>query len=189
MPTWARRLRTATVIGFLVPGAVLALSLNAMADSPSPAPSGSVALPGDPTKGQQVYNQNCTSCHGANLEGSSIGPRLNPIAKLKGVANPLDPTYLIDTITNGRPGQPDGFSGMMPAWGGKLSDQDIKDVTSYVIQQNSAGTSGALTAVDLARSNVFWVTVGVGVMVLLTYLLAAYNMRWIARRYGARRTR
>src|SRR5256886_187112 len=56
---------------------------------PSPSPSGSsaasgaTALPGDPTKGAQLYAQDCSVCHGASLEGG-IGPALNPIEKLPG---------------------------------------------------------------------------------------------------------
>ncbi len=86
--------------------------------------------------------------------------------------------YLITTITNGKSdnGQ------QMPAKGGNasLSDQDVKDIAAYIIQTNLSPGQQALGPVELARSNVFWVTVGVGVMVVLTWLLARYNMRWIA---------
>src|SRR5205823_3887550 len=70
------------------------------AESASPAPSG---LPGDPTKGSQLYGQNCSSCHGSNLEGG-IGPKLNPIENLGNTKNPRDPTYLVKTITDGLEG-------------------------------------------------------------------------------------
>ena len=63
--------------------------------------SGATTLPGDPTKGATLFAQNCATCHGANLEGG-IGAVLNPIDKLPGISNPLDPTFLIDVITNGR---------------------------------------------------------------------------------------
>jgi hypothetical protein len=54
-------------------------------------------------------------------------------------------------------------------------------------QQNTTAAGGTLSPTDLARSNVFWVTVGIGAMMVITYLLARYNMRWIARRAAARR--
>ena len=184
-----RRWHLSAAIAVLVPGILAGWTLTAVFAAESPAPSGSAApLPGDPTKGAQVYSaQGCTACHGANLEGS-IGPRLNPITKLPNVQNPLDPTYLATTIRNGRSGDP-GFSAPMPAFGpDKLSDQDLKNVVSFIIDTNQKGSAG-LGPVELARSNVFWVTVSIVLLVLVTWLLARYNMRWIARRAGARRER
>jgi cytochrome c5 len=166
-------------------------------DSPSPGASGSPAagkLPGDPVKGQQTYSASgCTACHGASLEGG-VGPRLNPLQKITGapgytkVDEPAVVDYLIKTITEGK-APSDGF-GAMPAKGGStsLSDQDVKDIVAYVIQANLSGKT-PMTPSELARSNVFWVSVGIGSMCLLTYLLAQYNMRWIARRAAARRGR
>src|SRR5262249_5683933 len=143
-------------------------------------------LPGDPANGQSVYQQHCTTCHGTGLEGN-IGPALNPIAHLPGVANPLDVTYLIDTITNGR--KP-ASGPQMPAWQGQISDQDIKDVAAYIIQQNQLGAgNGPLPQGELAKRTIFWVGVGIVAMVFITFLLAQYNMRWIARRGAARRNR
>lgn len=183
----ARKLVVAFGIAFL--GLLVAAgTLPALAQSPEPAASGSpgAALPGDPTKGQQLYNATCTTCHGASLEGG-VGPKLNPLQKIAGspagkIGDPAVVDYLIATITNGK-APSDGF-GAMPAKGGNtaLSDQDVKDITAYIIQQNLNPGQTALGPVELARSNVFWVTVGVGVMVLLTWLLARYNMRWIAYR-------
>jgi cytochrome c550 len=184
-------LRRYGLIAIAVPGLLLLTAISTLADA-SPSPSGSpgaspsgAPLPGDPTKGQSVYQANCTSCHGSSLEGG-IGPALNPIAKLPGVGNPLDVTYLIDTVTNGK--TPAGGGTAMPAWKGKISDQDIKDVVSFIIQQNSIGAGNApLPPGELAQRTIFWVGVGIIAMVFVTYLLAQYNMRWIARRAAARR--
>jgi len=174
------------LVAIAVPGLVLLTAISTLADA-SPSPSGSpsgAALPGDPTNGQSVYQQNCTTCHGSSLEGS-IGPSLNPIAHLPGVANPLDPTYLIDTITNGRI---PASGPQMPAWKGKLSDKDIQDVAAFIIQQNQIGGENVpLPQGELAKRTIFWVGVGIIAMVFVTYLLAQYNMRWIARRAAARR--
>lgn len=169
---------------FIVPALMLAVGYTAFAAS-TPSPAGSAApLPGDPGKGQGIYNSKCTACHGANLEGG-VGPKLHPIENLGNTKDPLDPGYLIDVIGNGLNGVK-GF-GQMPAWKGQLSDQDIKDVAAYIIQQQK--TQAGIDPVTLARSNVFWVAVGIAVMVFLTYLLARYNMRWIGRRAAARRER
>ncbi|HEY4027904.1 MAG TPA: cytochrome c [Candidatus Dormibacteraeota bacterium] len=172
----------------LVPAVLVGWTLTAVsaAETPSPSASASAGPVGDATKGAQMFGSaGCTSCHGANLEGG-IGAKLNPIQKLPGVANPLDPNYLRNTIRNGRPPDP-GFSTAMPSFGtDKLSDQDLNNVVAYIIAQNQAGSAG-LGPVELARSNVFWVSIGILAMVLITWLLARYNMRWIALRARNRR--
>ena len=101
------------------------------------------------------------------------------------MANPLDPTYLINTITNGLT-PPSGTA--MPAWKGQISDKDIQDVAAFIIQQNQLGSGNApYPPGELAMRTIFWVGVGIIAMVFVTFLLAQYNMRWIARRAAARR--
>jgi mono/diheme cytochrome c family protein len=179
-----RPVRQYGLVALAIPAMLALTGISTLADA-SPSPSGSTALPGDPTNGQTVYQQNCTTCHGTSLEGG-IGPQLNPIASLPGVANPLDPAYLIDTITNGK--TPPGGGTAMPAWGGKLTEQQIKDVASYIIQQNLIGTANVpLSQGELAKRTILWVSISILAMVFVTFLLARYNMRWIARRGAARR--
>jgi cytochrome c5 len=159
-------------------------------DAPSPSPggsataSGAATLPGDPSKGATVYAQDCTVCHGASLEGG-IGAVLNPIERLPGVANPLDPNYLIGVITNGRT---DG-SRVMPPKGGhpELTDQDVGNLAAFIIEQNRMPGGGALSPGELAKRTILWVSIAIIAMGFITYLLSAYNMRWIARRAAARR--
>jgi hypothetical protein len=121
--------------------------------------------------------------------GGGIGPALNPIYKLPGVSNPLDPNFIIGIITNGRVHQlGDPGSANMPVKGGNaaLTDQDIKDLASYIIQQNLTG-SPPLSANELAKRTIFWVGIAIVAMLFITLLLSQYNMRWIARRAAARR--
>src|SRR2546421_11939616 len=173
-----------------IPVFVVLTAMTTMADSsPSPSASGSAAtgstaLPGDPTKGATLYAQNCATCHGAALEGG-IGPALNPIEKLPGVSNPLDPAYLIGVITNGKTDN----GKIMPPKGGNpnLTDQDVKDLAAFIIQQNRTPGGGALSPGELAKRTILWVSIGIIAMVFITYLLSSYNMRWIARRAAARR--
>jgi mono/diheme cytochrome c family protein len=192
-----RRLRWSLPVAIAValPLVIAGWTLTAFAASPSPSPSGAAssasgagtAKLGDPQKGSQLFGQNCASCHGSNLEGG-VGPRLNPITQLPGVKKPLDPAYLETTITNGRTGQGQYAGTNMPSFGGKLSKTDIQDLAAFIVSSNKSGSSG-LSAVDLARSNVFWVTAVIALLVLLTWLLARYNMRWIARRAAERQGR
>jgi mono/diheme cytochrome c family protein len=126
----------------------------------------------------QVYQEKCTSCHGANLEGG-IGAKLNPI---DGGEKNLKPDYLINVISNGKKGE----IGNMPAWKGQIDDQGIKDVAAYIIDENKT-KGGSLSPAELAKSNVLWVTLGILGMIAITYLLARYNMRWVGRRAAQRR--
>jgi disulfide bond formation protein DsbB len=179
--------KVSALVAMAIPAMLALTAITTLADA---SPSPTVALPGDPTRGATLYGANCATCHGANLEGG-IGAVLNPIDKLPGVANSLDPTFLIQVITNGRKPQiGDPKQKEMPAKGGNpnLTDQDIKDLAAYIIQQNQmpAG-SGPLPAGELAKRTIFWVTIGILSMLFVTFLLAQYNMRWIARRAAARR--
>lgn len=172
------------LVALAVPALLALTAISTLADStPSPA-----NLPGDPAKGQALYGANCASCHGASLTGG-IGPALNPIEKLQGVANPLDPTFLIGIITNGRIHQAgDPRQTDMPAKGGNsaLTGQDVNDLAAYIIQQNLTG-SPPLSPNELAKRTILWVGIGIIAMLFITLLLAQYNMRWIARRAAARR--
>jgi hypothetical protein len=119
----------------------------------------------------------------------NIGPALNPIAKLPNVPNSLDPTFLIDIITHGRKHQAgDPGSVDMPPKGNNtsLTDQNIKDLAAYIIQQNLIPGGGTLSPNELAKRTMLWVGIGIISMVFVTFLLAQYNMRWIARRAAAR---
>src|SRR5713226_287857 len=180
--------KVSALVAVALPALFLLTAITTLADA-SPSPS-AVALPGDPNKGATLYGQNCATCHGVNLEGG-IGATLNPMDKLPGVANPLDPDFLIQIITNGRqPQAGDPKSIAMPAKGGNsnLTDQDIKDLAAYIIEQNQLGAGNApLSANELAKRTMLWVGIGIIAMIFVTFLLAQYNMRWIARRAAARR--
>ncbi|HVD01301.1 MAG TPA: cytochrome c [Candidatus Dormibacteraeota bacterium] len=174
-PAWL----TASAVAFLVPSLLVGFATVALAAS-------TTALPGDPTKGQTVFSgSTCSTCHGSTL-GGGVGPPLHPIKNLGNTKDPLDPTYLISTITNGINGA--GGYGQMPAKGGdgKLSGQDIKDLAAFIIQQNQLKGPVPLSPGDLAKSTIMWVTIGILAMLFFTYLLSQYNMRWIARKSGHR---
>jgi mono/diheme cytochrome c family protein len=175
------------LIAIAVPGLLLLTGISTLADA-SPSPSATGSPIGDPNNGQTVYAENCAICHGVSLDGG-IGAALNPIDKLPGIPSSLDPAFLIDVITNGRVHQANDPKQVdMPAWKGKLSDQDIKDVSAFIIQQNQVGAGTApLAPNELAKRTILWVSIGIIAMVFVTYLLAQYNMRWIARRASARR--
>src|SRR2546428_1717310 len=184
-----RDLKLSVLLAVAVPALVALTAISTMADS-SPSPSGGPApLPGDPTKGATLYAANCATCHGPGM-GGNIGPALNPIAKLPGVPDGLDPAFLISIITNGRKHQAgDPGTVDMPAKGSNanLTPQDVRDLAAYVIQQNQLPPGSApLPPGELAKRTILWVFIGIAAMVFVTFLLAQYNMRWIARRAAAR---
>jgi mono/diheme cytochrome c family protein len=87
-------------------------------------------------RGQAVYAQNCAVCHGPQGQGQSGDWRIRE-ADGRFPPPPLDdsahawhhPTAdLLEMIRDGSP----GGQGNMPAWKGKLSEQQMQDVVAYI---------------------------------------------------------
>lgn len=83
------------------------------------------AASGSPEAGAAVFSENCSTCHGATGEGGNGGPDLKtmPLAQTEEGA--------IQQVTNG--------GGGMPPFGGTLSENEIKDVAAYVVQEITHG--------------------------------------------------
>ncbi|WP_126148001.1 cytochrome c6 PetJ [Synechococcus elongatus] len=86
----------------------------------------------DLAHGGQVFSANCAACH---LGGRNV---VNPAKTLQkadldqyGMASI---EAIITQVTNGK--------GAMPAFGSKLSADDIADVASYVLDQSEKGWQG-----------------------------------------------
>jgi mono/diheme cytochrome c family protein len=75
---------------------------------------------GNPEAGAEVFAANCSACHGATGHGGAAGPDLRTMPKAKTEAG------TIEQVTNGGSG--------MPPFGGTLSEEEIKDVAAYVVQ-------------------------------------------------------
>ncbi|MDX1810740.1 MAG: cytochrome c [Gammaproteobacteria bacterium] len=74
----------------------------------------------DVFKGKEVYARECMACHGAAGEGNMPGL---PNFKESQVLFKTD-NELTEIIRDGR--------GIMPSFGGLLTDDDIRDVTAYL---------------------------------------------------------
>ena len=102
------------------------------------------ADPGDAKRvalGERVYAQQCASCHGAKLEGQPNWRSRLPNGRLP--APPHDesghtwhhPDRLLFALTKqglAPPYAPAGYESDMPAFGGKLSDDEIWAVLAYI---------------------------------------------------------
>jgi len=89
--------------------AALACSLLAVCASP--------ALADD---AQATYKAKCAMCHGADGKGGKMGTRDFASPEVKAETD----AQLTDIITKGK--------GKMPGYSGKLSDEDIKGLVTYI---------------------------------------------------------
>ena len=91
--------------------------------------------------GAKVYGQHCASCHGVQLEGQPNWRRRLPNGRLP--APPHDESghtwhhpddVLFGIVKNGPvpPYAPQGYESDMPAFGGKLSDDEIWAVLAFI---------------------------------------------------------
>jgi cytochrome c oxidase cbb3-type subunit III len=76
--------------------------------------------------GRGVYQTNCLACHGANMEGG-IGPSLTDGQWIHGGSA----TEVLHTVTEGVPAKG------MPAWGPILGPERVRQVTAYIMTQQS----------------------------------------------------
>jgi mono/diheme cytochrome c family protein len=68
----------------------------------------------DPARGEQLFAENCATCHGEGGSGGGVGPRL--------IGNDVSIAAARSTIESG--------SGVMPA--GLVTGQDLEDVLAYL---------------------------------------------------------
>ena len=75
---------------------------------------------GNAAQGRDVYGGNCAACHGADGGGGS-GPRL------AGVQDYTDPEVVVRQVREG--------GGGMPSFGDRLSEQELADVSAFVVRE------------------------------------------------------
>jgi putative heme-binding domain-containing protein len=100
-------------------------------------------------QGEAIYNQSCTTCHGFNGEAGEIGPAivLNMQSSLK---NELSENQILDVIRNGGPGN------LMPAWTGKLSDDDILKIGAYIHSLKGTAIDNPAPGDVAQGEDIFW---------------------------------
>ena len=112
---------------FLI-GVLLAtvLALPASAQRRNAAPGVGNPFAGNPQAvqlGQGLYDSNCAQCHGARGGGGTNGPT---IVSGETSSERISDTQALPIIKNGVPGT------IMPAFSGKISDDDVWRIISYI---------------------------------------------------------
>mmetsp|Transcript_27279 Transcript_27279/g.49564 ORF Transcript_27279/g.49564 Transcript_27279/m.49564 type:complete len:138 (+) Transcript_27279:115-528(+) len=91
----------------------------------------SPAFAGDVGAGEQVFNANCAACHAGGQNVIMPEKTLEKEALDEYLAGGRSEASVMTQVTNGK--------NAMPAFGGRLSDEDISNVASYVITTSEAG--------------------------------------------------
>jgi cytochrome c oxidase cbb3-type subunit III len=143
-----RRLTKALLIGLVLPLAILpaqAQRRGAPAGPPNPFAGNAQAI----AQGEQLYNQNCTSCHGPNGGAGELGPEIihNLSMPLRGE---LNDNQILDVIRNGAPDT------VMPAWNGKLADDDILKIGAFLHSLRGTAIDNPLPGNVGHGEEIFW---------------------------------
>lgn len=89
---------------------------------PTPEP---VVMPSTPemiAAGEQLFSVACATCHGVEAYGTRMAPSLNN----QGFLGETPDAAIYQIIAQGVPGT------AMPAWGGRLSDEEINSLVAYL---------------------------------------------------------
>jgi mono/diheme cytochrome c family protein len=95
-------------------------------ETEGPAPTGEEPAAGDAEAGAGVFEEaGCGGCHTLEAAGSSgtIGPNLDD--------SQPELALVVDRVTNG--------AGAMPAFGDRLSEEEISNVAAYVVESTGGG--------------------------------------------------
>ena len=139
---------TALLLGLVLPLAIL--SAQAQRRGPPAGPTNPFAGNSQAIgQGEQVYNQNCTSCHGPNGGAGEIAPEIihNLSVPLRGE---LNDNQILDVIRNGEPGT------AMPAWKGKLADDDILKIGAFLHSLRGTAIDNPLAGNAAHGEEIFW---------------------------------
>ena len=89
------------------------------------------AFAADVAAGEQVFNANCAACHAGGQNVIMPEKTLEKEALDQYLAGGRSAGSVVTQVTNGK--------NAMPAFGGRLSDEDIANVAAYVIATADAG--------------------------------------------------
>jgi mono/diheme cytochrome c family protein len=88
----------------------------------------------DRAEGRKLYSTYCSGCHGDNGKGDGPAARslpVKPVDHTDGkIMNQFTDKYLEEIISKGGSGV--GKSAFMPAWGGQLKENQVRDIVAYM---------------------------------------------------------
>ena len=95
------------------------------------APAAMAETTTDTVRGEKLYLRYCRGCHGKDGRGGAhtFMPHIQNLTK-KGYIDELPDEHLFGVIHDG--GEAYGLSAYMPAWGRKLSDEEINDIIAHI---------------------------------------------------------
>ena len=89
------------------------------------------AFAGDAGAGENIFSGNCAACHAGGQNVIMPEKTLEKAALEEYLDGGFNEAAVRKQVTNGK--------NAMPAFGGRLSDDDIANVAAYVISSSSAG--------------------------------------------------
>ncbi len=112
-------------MAILLVSAALLVSLSGCASS-KPKTDAELGLNQQQASGRQIFQAYCSSCHHAYSSTGSTGPSLKGLFRKKYLPSglPANDRFVLQTIAGGR--------GMMPSFGGTLTEQQISDLLAYL---------------------------------------------------------
>ncbi|MEO8187639.1 MAG: cytochrome c [Burkholderiaceae bacterium] len=132
-------------------------AITACTEAPRADPSNALQV----TSGQAIYAANCASCHGANLEGQPEWKSRRANGRMPAPPHddtghtwhhPDDILFGITKVGVASPYAPPGYQSDMPAFGGKLTDQQIWDVLAYITSRWSPRARAAQAQIQKQRA-------------------------------------
>ena len=108
-----------------------AIKAGAVATAVAAGVAVSPAFAGDVGAGEQIFNANCAACHAGGQNVIMPEKTLEKDALDSYLAGGRSEKSVMTQVTNGK--------NAMPAFGGRLSDDDIANVASYVIGMSESG--------------------------------------------------
>jgi putative heme-binding domain-containing protein len=101
-------------------------------------------------QGGVLYGQNCTACHGANGGAGDRAPAIVLAGANTVLRGQRSDAQLLTIIRNGIPGT------AMPAWSGKMSDDDISKIGAYIHALRGTALDNPLPGNAAHGEEVFW---------------------------------
>ena len=89
------------------------------------------AFAADAAAGENIFSGNCAACHAGGQNVIMPEKTLEKAALEEYLDGGFNEKAVMKQVTNGK--------NAMPAFGGRLSDDDIANVAAYVISTSSAG--------------------------------------------------